>query len=73
MTNLFPDFRHSSGGTEESLRQDSQCPGGDSNSALPQYESSALPLNQLVRYKRPAFGTTVFKLRIRGILQSYGL
>jgi hypothetical protein len=69
-------YWHFSGGTEEilkNLRQDSQCPGEDSNSAPPECESSALPLNQLVRSKCPAFDTLVFKLRTRLILQSYGL
>jgi hypothetical protein len=34
------------GGTEETIGQDSRCPGQDSNSVLPQFECRALPLDE---------------------------
>jgi hypothetical protein len=45
--------RYLPGGIEENfrkLRQDSRCPGRDSNRAHPKYKSMALPLDQTVLY-----------------------
>jgi hypothetical protein len=69
-------YRHYPGGTEESHKSPSQgslYPGGDSIRAPPEYESSTLPRHQPLRYKHAAFDAAVLKLRIRGILRSYGL